>query len=119
MAALSFSVFRKKVESGAKRQTIRAKRKYPIKKGDKLFLWWKQRSSERAKLGEAICTSVQDVTIEVKWVRVGDLLISGDIALDRFAIADGFDNFGYMIDFFSDTHGLPFTGDLIKWDEII
>jgi hypothetical protein len=118
MALLSFSVFKEKILSGAKRQTIRAVRKNPIKVGDKLYMWWKSRSPEREKLGESTCKSIKDVSINVHWISVNGEVISNSQELDKFAIADGFENFGYMIDFFSQTHGLPFEGVLIQWDDL-
>ena len=65
MPLLSFSVFKDKILSGAKRHTIRARRKNPIKVGDKLYMWWKSRSpKEKEKLGEAKCIRVNPVDID-------------------------------------------------------
>ncbi len=128
MAGISFSVFKDKILSGAKRQTIRAIRKNPIKEGEKLYMWWKQRSSEREKLGETTCINVVPLTIEkhglicaepLGQIVLGrkDLMIS-DQALNEFAIADGFNNWQELVEFFESTHGLPFTGVLIQWDKL-
>lgn len=118
MAGISFSVFKDKILSGAKRQTIRAIRKNPIKEGELLYLWWKQRSPEREKLGEAKCIRATSIQI----YRNGFVIpfISGQLPeiLDNFAIADGFDNWQQLIEFFENTHGLPFEGVLIEWDSI-
>ncbi len=120
MPPISFSVFRDKILSGAKRHTIRAKRKYPIKVGDRLYLWWKQRSqTDREKLGEANCIRTEEVTIYTKFVSINNQSIIDPSELDTFAIADGFDNWLHMMQWFSDTHGLPFTGDLFEWDDIV
>ncbi|MCA6580459.1 MAG: ASCH domain-containing protein [Pseudanabaena sp. M57BS1SP1A06MG] len=118
MPALSFSVFRDKILSGAKRHTIRAKRKHPIKVGDKLYMWWKQRSpKEKEKLGESTCIRVSPITITGLGVSCEDIGVRYH-CLDLFAIADGFDNWDEMRDFFQNTHGLPFEGDLIEWGNI-
>jgi hypothetical protein len=41
--------------------------------------------------------------------------ITDPSALERFAIADGFDSWLHMVEWFSNTHGLPFSGVLIQW----
>ena len=122
MAGLSFSVFKDTILSGAKRQTIRAVRKNPIKEGETLYIWWKQRSQNREKLGEATCTSIKHVFINngVEIKKAGNdfaAFLSGK-QLEEFAIADGFNNWQELVEFFETTHGLPFTGVLIEWDSI-
>lgn len=37
---------------------------------------------------------------------------------DELASNDGFKNYYEMAEWFSKTHGLPFTGQLIKWDRV-
>jgi hypothetical protein len=127
MAGISFSVFKDKIISGAKRQTIRAVRKNPIKEGETLYLWWKQRSLEREKLGEAKCLKTTKIQISkdkaLKLINAFDYIwqnipIESPDELRKFAIADGFDNWQQMVEFFETTHGLPFEGVLIQWDEI-
>jgi hypothetical protein len=124
MPALSFSIAKEKIKSGAKRQTIRGDRRFPIKKGDRLFLYWKQQSPKDCeKLGEANCTSVRSVTIStdnLSYCDNGyDSTIRDDFGLLSFAVNDGFNNWQELVKFFENTHGLPFTGNLIKWDEIV
>lgn len=120
MPALSFCMFRDKIESGAKHQTIRGVRKNPIKSGDRLFMYWKQRSPKNCeKLGEATCKAVTKVVIE----DTGYLLFNPpenrqELNKNDFAIADGFDNWQKLIEFFESAHGLPFEGVLIEWDSI-
>jgi len=114
MAGLSFSVFKDKILSGAKRQTIRKERKNPIKEGETLYLWWKMRTPQREKLGEATC-------LWVKPVKITDHAIHCDFhidSLEQFAVADGFDSWNDLVKFFETTHGLPFEGVLIKWGEL-
>ncbi len=119
MPALSFSVHKDKIKSGAKRQSIRGDRKKPIKIGDKLYLYWKQRSPKDCeKLGETTCIKTTPLTIEkskviLNYPNCGDYEL---VDLDKFAIADGFDNWQETIEFFDKTHGLPFTGNLLEWD---
>jgi len=45
MPPLSFAVFKDKILSGEKRQTIRKAWKIPIEVGDTLYLWWKVRTN--------------------------------------------------------------------------
>jgi len=116
MPALSFSVCREKILSGAKRQTIRGDRKFPIKKGDKLYLWWKQRISDREKLGNTTCLRITPITIERDRSTMPNIVFTDPDLLDGFAIKDGFDNWQQLIEFFDKSHGLPFTGNLIEWD---
>jgi hypothetical protein len=38
--------------------------------------------------------------------------------LDLFAMADGFTGWEQMREWFRDTHGLPFSGVLIRWQNV-
>ncbi len=118
MPLLSFSVFKDKILSGAKRRTIRAPRKIPIKVGDRLYMWWKSRSpKEKEKLGESTCIRIAPITITELGVSCEDIGVKCH-CLDLFAKCDGFNNWQELIEFFEKTHGLPFTGVLIEWDSI-
>ena len=109
--------FKEKVKSGAKCQAIAKKfRKNPIKAGDKLNLCWKQRSSECEKLGEAICVRVTPIEITTSYFSLPYILGGTMNVLNAFAIVDGFDNWNQLINFFEETHGLPFKGVLIEWE---
>jgi hypothetical protein len=55
---LGFTKLKSKLLDGTKTQTIRRPRKHPLKVGDKLFVYWKLRTKECEKLGEAIVTKV-------------------------------------------------------------
>jgi len=55
---LGFTKLKEKLLDGTKTQTIRKPRKHPIKKGDKLFIYWKLRTKECEKLGEAIIRKI-------------------------------------------------------------
>ena len=110
------------VESGKKRQTIRPKRKYPVKRGDKLYLYTGCRTKQARKLGEAICKFTQD--IEITCYPYYDVM-NLDIILDGQKLNsreknnliqnDGFIFENDFIYFFGTTYTLPFNGDLIKW----
>jgi len=55
---LGFTKLKEKLLDGTKTQTIRKPRKHPIKVGDKLYIYWKLRTKECEKLGEAIVSKV-------------------------------------------------------------
>ena len=121
MPAISFSVFKDKIKSGAKRQTIRSVRKRAIATGDKLYLYWKQQSPKDCKkLGETYCTKAIPVRIEkmkavLTYPEVGSYEI---VHLDKFAEDDGFDNWQQLIEYFEKNYRLPFEGILIQWNSI-
>jgi len=109
-------MFRDPILSGRKRQTIRKLRKYPIMVGDRLHLYWKLRTKDCEKLGEAICTETfflrigHDKSGKV-WMlmagipnpKKGLILIEGHM----FDIAkrDGFDSVEAMISALEKMHG--------------
>jgi len=105
------------VEYGQKKQTIRATRKYPIKVGDKLYLYTGLRTKAARKLGEAICTGVRTFEIMDNGLSfiVNGINLYYEDYMNRFAHADGFDNWQEMVRWFSKVHGLPFKGDIIQW----
>lgn len=129
MPALNFQArFAPFVESGEKRQTIRAHRTHPIYVGDHLYLYTGMRTKQCRKLGEAVCTEIVPVKIfKGGSTFLGDSLL-GPRQMEKLAIADGFtagDGSRYrvracekMVDWFEKTHGLPFRGVLIRWGEV-
>lgn len=112
------------VESGTKRQTIRPLPKRPVRPGHLLSLRvWTERpyGSRQRVLGTAVVTSVEPVTIEdtgrEDLVTVAGRQLPPE-ELHAFAVADGFAGALEMFNWFEQTHGLPFTGVLIKWGEL-
>lgn len=104
------------VESGKKRQTIRAKRRdgrnpHP---GETLYLYTGLRTKGCRKIGEVTCLGVQEITIDPTDINLSGtwLNIAGREAMAR---ADGFKDFAEMRDFFDREHGIPFSGLLIQW----
>lgn len=59
MPAISFSLFKEKLLSGEKCQTIRKPRKKPLKVGDVLHMFWKMRTKECEKLGITKITRIE------------------------------------------------------------
>jgi len=134
MPALNFQArFAPLVESGEKRQTIRAYRKdgRDPKPGDTLYLYTGMRTKACRMVGAASCRSVMPIgidkdggiwrgdcaTIEVlgKEFRVTGYELYGTAWCTRIARADGFDDVGQMRQWFEKTHGLPFEGLIIRW----
>lgn len=110
--------FAKLVGSGDKTQTIR--RKARCKPGDQLSLreWTglPYRSKQRELREPAPCTNVQPIRLDLADGRLR-ITVSGRVRMfpDDVARADGFSCAAEMREWFDDTHGLPFEGDLIEW----
>jgi hypothetical protein len=102
--------FRPHIESRRKKHTIRAKRKRPIKVGDKLYLYTGMRTE---------CVKVEEIAIKLAAGGVPVIYVEGHpLAHDEseaLAYADGFDSFADMMKFWDGR--LPFTGDIIHWRE--
>ena len=108
--------FAEAVEEGTKRQTIRPKRKRPTKPGDRLYLYTGMRTKQCRKLGEATCTEVLDIEIQTSRVTVaGEALSWAQMKL--LASLDGFSDQEAFFQFFEDAYGLPFQGELIRWEK--
>ncbi len=118
MPAINFKKqFAEKVKSGTKHQTIRALRKdgRNPRPGQTLYLYTGMRTKYCRKLGEAICKSVEQITIEENSsIVVGVDFLDAPQEIE-LAKDDGFDLLADFLDFFRKTHGLPFYGLLIKF----
>lgn len=101
------------IESGAKKQTIRAIRKdgRQPKIGDMLRLYTGMRTKYCRWIADAICTDVDPVKIDNAGVYLNGLPPHPS----QFAHADGFESFDDMRAWFGKTPGLPFEGILIRW----
>jgi hypothetical protein len=131
MPAYNFqSRFADAVEAGRKAQTIRAPRKdgrIP-KVGKTAYLYTGMRSSACRKLGEGRIIEVENILIDEDGAFISGVdfpicdALANDGAYkaltkrDAFAKSDGFSNWQEMVDWFRDTHGLPFVGHLIIWE---
>ena len=121
MPALNFKKqFAPHVESGRKRQTIRAYRKdgRDPKPGQRLYLYTGMRTKECRKLKEAECKAT--APIELGTGQLGDGIILNGRELDgvdraRVSRADGFACASEMLKWFKRVHGLPFKGLWIQW----
>ncbi len=116
MPALNFKrYFADDVEAGRKLQTMRPPRRDGrphATVGCRLYLYTGQRTKACRKLGEGRCTKTSQVEISA-----GRILVNGSRVIDKdvYARADGFPDFGALLDWFQQEHGLPFAGSLIQW----
>jgi hypothetical protein len=122
MAALSFKGrFVDLILEGSKNQTIRNFRKYPITPGETLYLYFGMRTKYCKKLKDVVCKSVSQIIVTKKGILLTDLSTCKPVAitelhaLNDFAIADGFVSWEEMKLWWTMTHTLPFTGQLIQW----
>ncbi|HUW59386.1 MAG TPA: ASCH domain-containing protein [Candidatus Bathyarchaeia archaeon] len=117
MPPISFKAeFAKAVQSGRKRQTIRAMRKHPIKPGDTLYFWTGCRRQGAHKLGEAVCTGVMPIDLSEDEISLGacqNILHWSDDLVAWIAHLDGFESADAMRAFFEPR--MPFRGQLIYW----
>jgi hypothetical protein len=132
MPLLNFKArFADDVESGRKRQTIRARRKdgRDPKVGDTLYLYTGCRTRQARKLGEGICLVAEPLDIRrlhLAWltsnpgeewpgtVHRNGMSLNLRQVLD-IARRDGFESVDAFVKFFEETHGLPFEGFMIRW----
>lgn len=107
--------FAENVENGTKRQTIRKTARCKV--GDTLSLrrWsGKAYRSKQKVLATATCTAVLPVC-----VSYFDLWVDGKREpFQHVAVTDGFRDYEEMRDWFQKVHGLPFRGELIRWELI-
>jgi hypothetical protein len=117
MPALNFQArFADLVETGKKRQTVRAQRRdgRAPKAGQMLYLYAGMRTNGCRKLREARCKAVRPIRITRSDIQVdGEILTLS--AGEAFARADGFADTAEMVEWFHHAHGLPFEGWLIQW----
>ena len=115
MSALNFQKqFAALVQSGQKRQTIRATRKQPIKVGERLYLFTGMRTKACRNLRTATCRKVCGVELTANSIKIDGVLMSR-MEFDDFARDDGFEHYHQMRLWFEKNHGFPFTGQIICW----
>lgn len=111
--------FAEAVRAYTKLQTIRPPRKRPIRVGDHLSLrQWAGKAYRSPQLALAFgrCTEVSRIVVDPFGIHWQKLNVSRAEPAD-FAIADGFDSWAAMREWFDATHGLPFFGVLIRWEK--
>lgn len=127
MPALNFKAqFADQVKNGEKRQTIRARgKRRPPRVGEPLMLYTGMRQVGCRKLLDAICTSVELISISMRTKTVQmprtffgcepRFVFLDDDEIDDLAEADGFTSSDAFFAWFAENHGDTFSGYVIRW----
>lgn len=114
----------------AKTNSIRNERKRPLKVGERVALYFAQRSKLSRKIGESVIKSRQKILITENEITIYDILSDDQLKfkcaykrnrdLNAFARKDGFKDFADMKAFWMREHGkkkspFPYRGDFYKW----
>lgn len=112
------------VASEIKRQTMRPRRKNPVRVGDIAVCYHGLRTKKCVKLGEWPVKRVVSVVVGKGWVKfytrrnttdIGRCFAGGGIA-ESLAKQDGFESFSEMSAFFKKQYGrLPVKLELTQW----
>lgn len=106
------------VEDGTKLQTVRPRPKRMPKPGDKISCraWTEKpyRSKHRI-LRESVISEILSIELFCDSIHLNGLRFTAKQRVE-FAKADGFGSFSEMVDWFRQTHGLPFNGIVIIWN---
>lgn len=109
------------VESGMKRQTIRANRKDGKRPqpGEHLRCYTGMRTKSCRRLLDATCLTVLPVQIFEELPLIAVVVGGRKLSMDEgiaFAKADGFESRAEFLGFFHETHGFPFDGWMATWE---
>ena len=126
MPALNFKAqFANQVKNLEKRQTIRARgKRQPPRVGDPLMLYTGMRQVGCHKLLDAVCTSVEPISMSILSktaqmpCNVGAEPVwtfLDDDELEALAKGDGFASADALFAWFAENHGDTFSGFVIKW----
>lgn len=123
MVAYSFrKLFVPKIEAKDKRQTIRAPRKRHVRPDEEIQLYFAMRTVHCRLIGRSTCLAVLPIFMAFDYDTPMESFVEIDRErppdLDRFAQADGFDDFATMTGYWRKMHpdANPFEGFLIQWD---
>lgn len=117
MPALNFQKrFVRLVESGEKRQTIRAYRRdgRDPKPGDTLYLFTGMRTKRCRRLREVECVARFRIFIDHHDLQI-DNRRCGASEADDIAKMDGFENWPELVAAIEKMHGVPFDGLMFRW----
>ena len=133
MVAIGFTVFKDKILTGEKTQTIRPyseRRWKTILKNKKLQLYWKLRTKECEFLKEVNLKEMFKIRFEIKWLRLytlgyytvfkedGKWREMEEEEMEDLARRDGFESFKALVEWFKGKYGVGiFTQDfmVIRW----
>lgn len=127
MPAIGFTVFKDKILDGTKTQTIRKYRKFPIKVGSVLYIYWHLRQKDCKHLLTTTCTEI--ITIQMQqepWLGKQRLLLfkfEHELPWIRLTpeetqeivLKDGFKTEDEMLKWFTEKYRLPEVFQVIRW----
>lgn len=125
MVAYSFKArFIHGIETGLKRQTIRADRKRHARPGEEVQLYTAMRTRHCRLIGKAICQSVEPIILLFTPSRKDDIVTVSGIpmnSLNDFARRDGFASWTHLRAFWTVEHPgtNEFHGVLITWGSLL
>lgn len=126
MPAINFKAeFADQVKTMQKRQTIRMRgKRRPPHVGEPLMLYTGMQTQYCRKLIDAVCVSVDPISISI-WSKTVQMprqfgaetrwAFLDDQEIEALAKADGFPSAGAFFAWFAENHGDTFSGYLIKW----
>ena len=133
MVAIGFTVFKDKILTGEKTQTIRPyseRRWKSILKNRKLQLYWKLRTKECEFLKEVNLKEMFKIRFEIKWLKLytlgyytvfkedGTWREMEEEEMEDLARRDGFESFKALVEWFREKYGVGiFMQDfmVIRW----
>lgn len=123
MVAYSFKErFALPIETGRKRQTIRADRKRHARPSEELQLYTGMRTRNCRLVGRATCLHVAPIALllDADEVRLTSVNIVNAGGLDAFARDDGFDDWSALKQFWAEQHPgqSHFNGVFIAWGDL-
>jgi hypothetical protein len=99
--------------NGTKTQTIRRNRRAKV--GDRIELYTGLGTANCRKLRDVLCTASHYCAVRKDGVTLGDVS-KYPRNLDEFAQADGFLNYGEMVEWFKNKYGgREFVGWIVSW----
>jgi len=105
------------VEGAKVKQAIYCKRKraHTFEIGEKLYLYPDKSIASRKRLRSTRCDDVYPIFIDSnKSVILGSKVLT-DKEKHELALAEGYDSFQALFNYFNNTSGLPMAGQLIRW----
>ena len=111
------------VQAGTKPHTLRTGTRWRVGMTIQFYQHVRQRNMAKFR-PDAVVQVVQHVTIQPSTVRLGPagqpcLIVDGrcltPLECQELSRRDGFQDFAELLQFFKDTHGLPWEGQLVGW----
>lgn len=117
------------VVAGTKPHTIRSGQRWRVGMGIQFYRNVRQRDMTKIR-PDAVVKVVQEVKAGIAWVFSNQKPMKREYAMwvdgrvltplecQELARRDGFQDFAELLKFLDQTHGLPFTGQLVGWTDL-